>query len=92
MTVQSRVAAAMVEEALGRVFDPAVVSGLREDSPLAVLGMAPADAVCVADALNDVACERGLACDLGDAELSDARSVADLIRVVADACVVGGTP
>jgi len=90
MTVQSRVAAAMVEEALGRVFDPAVVSGLREDSPLTVLGMAPADAVCVADALGDVAQERGLACDLGDADLSAAGSVADLIRVVAGACVVGG--
>jgi hypothetical protein len=71
-----------VEAALAAVFDAALVRQLREDSPLTVLGMVPADAVCVADAIAHE-CERaGWACSLGDADLAGLVSVADLVSVV----------
>jgi hypothetical protein len=92
MRPESRLSAGIVEEALGRIFDPAVVGGLREDSQLAVLGMVPADAICIADAIAAVASERGLDCDLGDADLVGAVTVAELIQVVADHATPAGNP
>jgi hypothetical protein len=76
------VAAGVVEDALAAVFDPAVVRQLREDSPLSVLGMAAADAVCVSDAIRDTAAAAGLDCGLGDTDLSAAVTVADLVTAV----------
>jgi hypothetical protein len=90
MTVDHREAARITESALGRVFDSEVVRRLREDSPLSVLGMVPADAVCVADAVATVADESGLACELDDADLADVLTVADLVRAVARAAEPGG--
>ena len=78
-----RAVALAVESALGAVFDPALVRQLREDSPLAVLGMVPADAVCIADAVAHEAERAGWSCDLGDADLSTVQSVADLVAAVA---------
>ena len=80
--IEHRVAAGIVEDALASVFDPAVVRGLREDSPLAAVGMTPADAVCIADAVAAVAERAGLACHLDDADFATARSVADLVSAV----------
>jgi hypothetical protein len=77
-----RAAATIVEDALGAVFEPAVVRQLREDSPLSMLGMALADAVCVSDAIADAAEAAGLACDLGDGILGSAVTVADLVSAV----------
>ncbi len=76
--------AAIAEEALRRVFDSQSVAGLREDSPLAMLGMTPADVVCLADAVARAAQERSLTCMLGDADLAGLTTVADLIDAVAE--------
>jgi hypothetical protein len=81
-TIDRRVAAGVVEDALAAVFDPAVVRQLREDSPLTVLGMATADAVCVSDAIRDAAVGVGLDCGLGDGDLGGAVTVADLVTAV----------
>jgi hypothetical protein len=64
------------------VFDASAVSALREDSPLAALGMSDADVVCVADALASAARDRGLSCVLDDADLVQAGTVSDLIGAV----------
>lgn len=80
--VDRRLAAGIVEDALAAVFDPAVVHQLREDSPLSVLGMTASDAVCISDAVGDAADAVGLACDLGDADLGAAGTVADLVAAV----------
>jgi len=80
--IDRRLAAGIVEDALAAVFDPAVVRQLREDSPLGVLGMTTADAVCISDAVRDAADAAGLACDLGDADLGAAVTVADLVAAV----------
>jgi hypothetical protein len=80
--IERRLAAGIVEDALAAVFDPAVVRQLREDSPLSVLGMTVADAVCVSDAVSTAADSAGLACDLGDADLIGAVTVADLVAAV----------
>jgi hypothetical protein len=80
--IDRRVAAGIVEDALAAVFDPAIVRRLREDSPLTVLGMTPADAVCVSDAVGEAAAAAGLDCALGDAALASADSVADLVSAV----------
>jgi hypothetical protein len=80
--IERRLAAGIVEDALAAVFDPAVVRRLREDSPLSVLGMTVADAVCVSDALGAAADSAGLSCDLGDADFADAVTVADLVAAV----------
>ena len=81
-TIERREAALIVEVALSAVFDAALVRQLREDSPLSVLGMAPADAVCVSDAIDQEAGRLGWTCLLGDDELANAQSVADLITAV----------
>jgi hypothetical protein len=80
--IDRRLAAGIVEDALAAVFDPDVVRRLREDSPLNVLGMTVADAVCVSDAIRIAAGSAGLACDLGDADLAGAVTVADLVSAV----------
>lgn len=77
-----RDAALIVEVALTAVFDAGLVRQLREDSPLSVLGMVPADAVCVADAVEEEAGRLGWTCRLGDDELADAATVADLVTAV----------
>jgi hypothetical protein len=89
MTLEHREAARITEAALARVFDVSAVRGLREDSPLSALGMAPADAVCVAEAVGQVADEAGLACELGDADLDGLASVSDLVAAVARVGTVG---
>ena len=80
--MERRDAALIVEAALCAVFDAGLVRQLREDSPLSVLGMVPADAVCVADAVEQEAGRRGWACRLGDDQLAGAASVADLVIAV----------
>ena len=80
--IDRRLAARIVEDALAAVFDPAVVRQLREDSPLSVLGMTAADAVCVSDAVGTAAGSAGLTCALGDADLVSAVTVADLVAAV----------
>ena len=80
--LERRDAALIVEVALSTVFDPGLVRQLREDSPLSVLGMVPADAVCVADAVEQEAGRLGWVCRLGDDDLADAASVAELVTAV----------
>ena len=80
--IDRRAAAGIVEDALAAVFDPTLVHQLREDSPLSVLGMTTADAVCVSDAVSEVARAAGLECDLGDSDLAAAGAVADLVAAV----------
>jgi hypothetical protein len=80
--VDHRTAAGIVEQALLAVFDPAVVRQLREDSPLAALGMMPADAVAIADAAVDAAASVGVTCALGDADFAGISTVADLVAAV----------
>ena len=85
-----RAAARVVEAALAAVFDAALVRQLREDSPLTVLGMVPADAVCLADAIAREAEGAGWSCALGDAELAGLVSVADLVAVVQATSMAAG--
>jgi hypothetical protein len=80
--IDRREAAGVVEDALAAVFDPAVVRQLRADSPLSVLGMTTADAVCVSDAIRDAAEAVGFDCDLGDSDLGEAATLADLVAAV----------
>jgi hypothetical protein len=82
MTVDHRLAAGIVEQALMAVFDPDLVRRLREDSPLAALGMVPADAVAVADAVESSAADLGVSCLLSDADLATATTVAELVVAV----------
>lgn len=67
-------ARAVAHEALGQVFDPALVTLLREDSaltgPESVVGMGPADAVALADAVAAVAQREGATCELRDVDLA----------------------
>lgn len=77
-----RDAALIVEVGLTAVFDAGLVRQLREDSPLSVLGMVPADAVCVADAVEQEAGRLGWSCRLGDDDLAAAVTVADLVTAV----------
>lgn len=64
-----RLAGSLVEEGLAHVFPAELVGGLREDSPLAVLGLVPEDLVAVSDAVGAAAARRGVACRIGDADL-----------------------
>lgn len=82
-----RDAALVVEAALSAVFDAALVRQLRADSPLSVLGVVPADAVCIGDAVGREADRLGWSCALGDAELADARTVEDLVGAVQELAV-----
>lgn len=92
MTVDPRTAAAIAESALAAVFAPDVVARLRADSPLAALGLTPADLVSVSDAVADAAESRGLVCVLGDADFDGVDSVADLVRSVAGCCADVASP
>lgn len=83
-----QLAATIAEQGLAAVFAADLVRGLREDSPLAAAGLAPADLVAVADAVAGAARERGRSCVLGDEELSGVVTVADLIAVV-EGCLGG---
>ena len=80
--LEHRAAATVVEEALVAVFDPDLVRRLREDSPLAVVGMIPADAVAVADAVARAAADVGVSCVLTDADVDGVETVADLVAAV----------
>jgi enoyl reductase-like protein len=94
VTPDRRVAAGLVEDALGEVFEPALVSRLREDSPLSVLGMSPADAVSVADAIAAAAGRAGLSCALDDADFitEEDLTVADLVEAIMRALDEEATP
>ena len=78
----SRIAAVLVEDALALVFPADLVARLRPDSPLSGVGMTPADAVCVCDAVATLAEGSGLSCQLTDADLDGARTVGDLVGAV----------
>lgn len=82
MSVDRRAAAAVVQEALAAVLDPALVPTLREDTPLAAAGMTSADAVCVADAVAAAGLARGIDGYLGDADFATAVTVGDLVEAV----------
>lgn len=62
---------AVVRRALGRVLDPVLVEHLRGDSPILGPGggLGRADAIAVADAVQEVARESGATCLLQDADL-----------------------
>lgn len=90
MSVDHRLAAGIVEQALMAVFDPDLVRRLREDSPLAALGMTPADAVAIADAVESAAAALGVSCQLSDADLATATTVADLVVAVQSATADAG--
>jgi len=80
--VEHRTAAAIAEAALSTVFGASAVQALREDSPLSAVGLAPADLVCISDAVSDEAVRRGLTCVLDDADLGTVTTVGDLVGVV----------
>jgi hypothetical protein len=83
MTVDARTAESFVAAALARLVDGVVVSSLRADTPLDRVPIGPPDLVVLADALADVADRAGLACDLGDADLTGIRTLGELADVVA---------
>jgi len=85
MSIQRRAAAGLAEAGLGSVVDPALVAGLREDSPLDAVGLAAADLVCLSDAVGQAAAARGLVCALDDGDLDGVVTVADLVTVIAAA-------
>ena len=70
------------------------MSGLREDSALSAVGMTPADAVCVADALDLAARRAGLDCARDDADFAveGDLTVADLINAVMKGMTEEDTP
>ncbi len=78
-------AAQVAEDALRSVFEPQAVSALREDSPLAAIGLTSADVVCVADAVAQAAVDRGFTCVLDDAAMENVETVADLVRAITEA-------
>jgi hypothetical protein len=87
--IERREAAVITESALGCVFDAALVRTLREDSPLAALGWADADAVVVSDAVAQEAVRRDVTCRLGDAAFTGVATVRDLIDVVQSTAEAG---
>ncbi len=88
-SLDHRTAATIVETALSAVFDASVVSRLREDSPMSTVGMRPADAVCLADAISAAATNGGHQCELRDSDFADVTTVADLVGAVEAAAVEG---
>ena len=78
----ARTAAVLVEDALALIFPGDLVARLRPDSPLTAVGMTPADAVCVSDAVASLAERSGLSCRLTDADLEGTTAVADLVDAV----------
>jgi hypothetical protein len=87
--IDHRIAAGIVEDALSAVFSPEVVRGLREDSPISGIGMMPADAVCIADAVAAAADAAGLGCRLSDEDFTAVHTVADLVSAVETAARKG---
>ncbi len=83
--IEHRLAAQVAEEALRSVFDPQAVSALRDDSPLTAIGLTSADVVCLADAVAKASDDRGFTCVLGDADLEDVHTVADLVLAIIEA-------
>lgn len=82
MSVDRSTAAALAEQGLAAVFGAQIVAGLREDSPLAGIGLSAADLVCVSDAIADAAEIRDIDCVLGDADMDGLTTVADLVSVI----------
>ena len=82
MTIDRQVASALAESGLSAVVGPEIVSRLREDSPLALVGLSTADLVCVSDAVARAADARGLDCVLVDSDLAGLDTVADLVTVI----------
>lgn len=88
--ITHRDAAVILEQALGAVFDETIVRQLREDSALAALGMTPADAVCLSDAVAEAAARVGWVVDLGDADVAGVTRIADLVNAIAANAVRAG--
>ena len=82
-----RVAVAITVEALRRVLDPATVSALRDDSPLAAIGVTDADLACIADAIaaESARIPDGAVAVLDDGDFEAIDTVADLVAAVTDA-------
>lgn len=92
----------VTRDALSRVFGHTVVDQLRPDSPLmgtalaSSIGMTAADAIAVADAVQQRAAREGALCVLGneafasDAEGDATVTLADLEAGVASAWIGGG--
>lgn len=85
MTVDQHTAGSLAQSALAAVLGPEVVSGLRQDSPLAGVGLTAADLVCVSDAVADAATRRGVHCVLDDGDLDGLERVSDLVAAIAKA-------
>ena len=81
-SVEHRTAAAIAEAALSVVFGRSAVATLREDSPLAAVGLVPADLVCLSDAIAADAAARGVTCILDDEALGHALTVGDVVVAV----------
>lgn len=91
----------VTRDALSRVFGHTVVDQLRPDSPLmgtvlaSSIGMVPADAIAVADAIEQRAAREGALCLLGndvfasDSEGDATMTLADLEAGVARAWIGG---
>lgn len=91
----------VAHDALVRVFGATVVDPLRPDSPLigsglsSSIGMRPADAIAVADAVQQRAAREGAECLLGndvfssDAEGDATVTLADLEAAIAAAWIGG---
>lgn len=92
----------VTHDALARVFGHTVVDQLRPDSPVmgsglaSSIGMTPADAIAVSDAVEQRAAREGALCLLGnevfasDAEGDATITLADLEAGVAAAWIGGG--
>lgn len=81
--------AEIVARALAKVFDPALTSQVRPDSVLlsselsSSIGMAPADAMAVAEGIREVAADLGLVCVVKDVDFAS-DSEGDQVLTVAD--------
>lgn len=77
-----RAAAVLAEGALRQVFEPGIVDGLREDSPLSALGYVPSDAVCIVDAVASLSGGESDRVVLTDADLGEMTRVSDLVDAI----------
>ena len=92
MTLDRTSAAALAEAGLTAVVGPGIVAGLREDSPLARIGLTSADLICLSDAIANAATTAGAHCVLDDADMVDLVTVADLVSAVAACGEQGARP
>lgn len=83
--VPRRESVALAVAALRRVFEPSVVAGIRDDTPLSSLGLADADMACLADAVHAAAREQGRTVLLGDREMDAVVLVGDLVDAISAA-------